>query len=133
VYIIHPKRPLALTFTTCLLVAGRLSKYRISVHIAYGHVLNSTWPAVWENGDPWPYKVRLQLACIIISLLLFATIVGVSRLLFDLARLIYKSNREVDIVEGVNSQGTNQVTLHTSGGMCTGILDNSGSVLIVVP
>ena len=95
--------------------------------------MNSTWPALWENGDPWPDKVRLQLAYIIVSLLLFVMIIGVSRSLLDLARLIYKSNREVDIVEGVNSQGTNQVTLHTSGGMCSGILYNSGSILTVVP
>ncbi|KIM85960.1 glycoside hydrolase family 16 protein [Piloderma croceum F 1598] len=61
------------------------SKKTYTTHVAIFDITHmptgcGTWPAVWENGDPWPSKI--------------------------------------DIVEGVNSHGTNQVSIHTSGG-CT--------------
>ncbi|KIM77861.1 glycoside hydrolase family 16 protein [Piloderma croceum F 1598] len=63
------------------------SKKQYTTHVAVFDINHmpegcGTWPAVWDKGDPWPYK------------------------------------GEADIIEGVNSQGTNEVTLHTSRG-CT--------------
>ena len=52
----------ALTSVTCPPVAGRLLDCRFRLYAAYAF-LARTWPAVWENGDPWPSKVRTILLC----------------------------------------------------------------------
>lgn len=56
-----------------------------------------TWPAVWTVGADWPNQV-------------------ISFLARSALYLIRRTQGEVDILEGVNDQGTNQATLHTSAG-----------------
>ena len=63
--------------------------------------LHRTWPAVWETKElNWPQGVRLRTVTFIIILM-----------------LIYKQQGEIDILEGVNDQGPNTATLHTSPGI----------------
>lgn len=118
----------ALTSPTCPPVAGRLPEYLFRLYVAYAFFAR-TWPAVWENGDPWPSKVRIILFCDICHFLMYVWLLGVGNrllckcVLADLSVSFYSSLRtnlisEIDIVEGVNSHGTNQVSIHTSGGMC---------------
>lgn len=60
-----------------------------------------TWPALWENGANWPAGVPT-------TRLLWHRSAGLAD-----ARI---SKGEIDIVEGVNDQGSDLVSLHSSPG-----------------
>ncbi|KAJ6534325.1 hypothetical protein B0H19DRAFT_1241464 [Mycena capillaripes] len=81
------------------------SKNTYSTHVAVFDIAHmpqgcGTWPAVWETGGVWPAGVSI--------LLPVATY---------LPLLILYDQGETDILEGVNDQGSDQSTLHTSPGL----------------
>jgi hypothetical protein len=77
--------------------------YDMSVPSRWKHILISqrrTWPAVWTVGADWPNQVHVA---------------------FNqkwVVPWIYRDQGEIDILEGINNVGPNQVTLHTSAGPC---------------
>ena len=61
-----------------------------------------TWPAVWTVGADWPNQVH---TCCFQSK-------------WVVLEIYYRDQGEIDILEGINNVGPNQVTLHTSAGLC---------------